>query len=87
MTQLERALSAIVVMLVIYISVVTVFIYLDSLNTPEDAPQSTQGELTDYRPDSFGSHRYRVKINGSNVGHIIVPKRLDGNVVLIVKPN
>ena len=87
MTQLERALSAIVAMLVIYISVVTVFIYLDSLNTLEDAPQSTQGELTDYRPNSFGSHRYRVKINGSNVGHIIVPKRLDGNVVLIVKPN
>jgi len=87
MTQLERALSAIVAMLVIYISVVTVFLYLDSLNTLEDAPQSTQGELTDYRPNSFGSHRYRVKINGSNVGHIIVPKRLDGNVVLIVKPN
>jgi len=87
MTPLERALSAIVVMLVIYISVVTVFLYLDSLKTLEDAPQSTQGELTDYRPGSFGSHHYKVKMNGSNVGHIIVPKRLDGNVVLIVKPN
>ncbi len=87
MTSLERSLIAIVVMLVIYISVVTVFLYLDSLKTLEDAPQATYGELTDYRPDSFGSHRYTVKINGSNVGHIIVPKRLDGNVVLIVKPN
>jgi hypothetical protein len=87
MTQLERSLSAIVAMLVIYISVVSVFLYLDSLNTLEDAPQVIQGELTDYRPAPFGSHRYRVKINGSHVGHVVVSERLDGHVVLVVKPN
>jgi hypothetical protein len=86
MTQLERALSAIVAMLVIYIAVVTVFVYLDSIGTLEDAPKSTQGELTDYYNDSMGNHRYRIKINGSNVGHVVVGSRLDGNVILIVKP-
>jgi len=85
--QLEKILASVIAILFIYVAITGVFFYMQSLKTLEDAPQATYGELTDYRHGSFGSHHYRVKINGSNVGHVIVPKRLDGNVVLVVKPN